>query len=69
MAEMFNLPTPAGLHAPHSLRRSPCFLSPSPMFTKHDGQKFSFDLPTELDASALDFVSAIALMPTVKSHH
>lgn len=60
VAEMFNLPTPAGLQPPHSLRRSPRFLSPTGVFAKHDGQKFLFDdldFPGELDSSALEFVS------------
>ncbi|KAG7386149.1 hypothetical protein PHYPSEUDO_000581 [Phytophthora pseudosyringae] len=57
VAEFFNMPTPQGLQPPHSLRRSPRFMSPAG-FMKADGTKFSFDdldFPTELDSSTLEF--------------
>ncbi|OWZ17595.1 Myb-like DNA-binding protein [Phytophthora megakarya] len=55
--EFFNMPTPQGMQPPHSLRRSPRFMSPAG-FMKADGTKFSFDdldFPTELDSSTLEF--------------
>lgn len=58
VAEFFNMPTPVGMHAPHSLRRSPRFASPTG-FTKQEAQKFSFDdldFPSDMDASTLEFV-------------
>lgn len=58
VAEFFSMPTPVGLHPPHSLRRSPRFASPAG-FVKHEGQKFSFDdldFPPEMDSSTLEFV-------------
>ncbi|GLE11706.1 hypothetical protein PINS_up024282 [Pythium insidiosum] len=58
VAEFFTIATPGGLQAPHSLRRSPRFLSPMGAFSKGDGSKFSFediDFPSEMEASALDF--------------
>ncbi|KAG6612522.1 putative myb-like DNA-binding protein [Phytophthora cinnamomi] len=57
VAEFFNMPTPQGLQPPHSLRRSPRFMSPAG-FMKQDGTKFSFDdldFPAELDSSTLEF--------------
>ncbi|RQM17325.1 hypothetical protein KXD40_002493 [Peronospora effusa] len=55
--QVFNMPTPQGLQPPHSLRRSPRFMSP-PCFMKADGTKFSFDdldFPAELDSNTLEF--------------
>ncbi|CEG45186.1 myb-like dna-binding [Plasmopara halstedii] len=57
VAEFFNMPTPQGLQPPHSLRRSPRFMSPAGLM-KADGTKFSFDdldFPTELDSNTLEF--------------
>ncbi|TYZ58457.1 hypothetical protein PybrP1_007975 [[Pythium] brassicae (nom. inval.)] len=57
VAEFFNMPTPVGLHPPHSLRRSPRFASPAG-FVKQEGQKFSFDdldFPPDIDSSTLEF--------------
>jgi myb proto-oncogene protein len=57
VAEFFSMPTPVGLHPPHSLRRSPRFASPAG-FVKHEGQKFSFDdldFPPDMDSSTLEF--------------
>ncbi|KAF4044395.1 Myb-like DNA-binding domain [Phytophthora infestans] len=57
VAEFFNMPTPQGLQPPHSLRRSPRFMSPAG-FMKADGTKFSFDdldFPAELDPNTLEF--------------
>ncbi|KAG3174191.1 hypothetical protein PI124_g866 [Phytophthora idaei] len=57
VAEFFNMPTPQGLQPPHSLRRSPRFMSPAG-FMKADGTKFSFDdldFPAELDSNTLEF--------------
>lgn len=57
VAEFFSMPTPVGLHPPHSLRRSPRFTSPAG-FTKQDAQKFSFDdldFPPDMDSSTLEF--------------
>ncbi|TDH69241.1 hypothetical protein CCR75_006963 [Bremia lactucae] len=57
VAEFFNMPTPLGFQPPHSLRRSPRFMSPAG-FLKVDGTKFSFDdldFPTELDSNTLEF--------------
>lgn len=54
------MPTPVGLHPPHSLRRSPRFASPAG-FTKQEAQKFSFDdldFPPDMDSSTLEFVSS-----------
>jgi hypothetical protein len=59
VAEFFNMPTPQGLQPPHSLRRSPRFMSPAG-FMKADGTKFSFDdldFPTEFDSGTLELVS------------
>ena len=53
------MPMPQGLQPPHSLRRSPRFMSPA-CFMKADGTKFSFDdldFPAELDSNTLEFVS------------
>jgi hypothetical protein len=53
------MPTPNGMHAPHSLRRSPRFASPA-NFLKQDHNKFTFDdldFPAEMEATSLDFVS------------
>jgi hypothetical protein len=53
------MPTPQGLQPPHSLRRSPRFMSPAG-FMKADGTKFSFDdldFPTEFDSGTLELVS------------
>ncbi|KAL4163750.1 hypothetical protein KRP22_005177 [Phytophthora ramorum] len=57
VAEFFSMPTPQGMQPPHSLRRSPRFMSPAG-FMKADGTKFSFDdldFPTELDSNTLEF--------------
>ncbi|DBA03674.1 TPA: hypothetical protein N0F65_004091, partial [Lagenidium giganteum] len=57
VAEFFSIPTPGGMQAPHSLRRSPRFPSPAGLI-KQDGQKFSFDdldFPSEVESSTLDF--------------
>ncbi|CAI5718732.1 unnamed protein product [Peronospora destructor] len=57
VTELFNMPTPQGLQPPHSLRRSPRFMSPK-CFMKTDGTKFSFDdldFPVELDSNTLEF--------------
>uniref|UniRef100_K3WA24 Uncharacterized protein n=1 Tax=Globisporangium ultimum (strain ATCC 200006 / CBS 805.95 / DAOM BR144) TaxID=431595 RepID=K3WA24_GLOUD len=57
VAEFFSMPTPMGLHPPHSLRRSPRFVSPGG-FSKHDPQKFSFDdldFPTDMESNTLEF--------------
>jgi myb proto-oncogene protein len=57
VAEFFSMPTPVGLHPPHSLRRSPRFASPAG-FAKQEAQKFSFDdldFPPDMDSSTLEF--------------